>query len=134
MGRKIFALPRARFWRASLSRGHQDAARLFDSARSSRDRHDLAGAAAREPARHLARGAPAFHVVVAPPHRLHGLRRRPVLGFNSVTDFSSLSSTDLADRIAILRDNIRQLTEQAAGSLGAASEERTAERLAVQSE
>ena len=49
-----------------------------------------------------------------------------------MTDFSSLSSTDLADRIAILRDNIRQLTEQAAGSLGAANEERIADRLAAQ--
>ena len=51
-----------------------------------------------------------------------------------MTDYSSLSSPQLADRIAILRDNIRQLTEQAAGSLGAANEERTADRLAAQNE
>ena len=51
-----------------------------------------------------------------------------------MTDFSSLSSTDLADRIAILRDNIRQLTEQAAAQSGAANEERTAERIAIQND
>lgn len=42
------------------------------------------------------------------------------------------SRADLDDRIAILRDNIRQLTEQAAGSSGAADEERTANRIADQ--
>jgi uncharacterized small protein (DUF1192 family) len=52
----------------------------------------------------------------------------------SVTDFSSLSNPEIADRVAILRDNIRQLTEQAAGQSGAANEERTAERIAVQNE
>jgi uncharacterized small protein (DUF1192 family) len=31
-----------------------------------------------------------------------------------MADFSSLSSSELAGRIAILRDNIRQITEQAA--------------------
>jgi uncharacterized small protein (DUF1192 family) len=46
----------------------------------------------------------------------------------------SLSRDELDDRIAILRDNIRQLTEQAAGSSGAADEERNAERIAEQSE
>jgi uncharacterized small protein (DUF1192 family) len=51
-----------------------------------------------------------------------------------VTDFSSLSSAELADRIAIVRDNIRQITEQAAALSGAADEERNAERLAVQTE
>ncbi|MGE5157256.1 MAG: hypothetical protein ACM3OF_03820 [Gemmatimonas sp.] len=44
-------------------------------------------------------------------------------------DLSSLSSTDLADRIAILRDNIRQITAQATSQSGAADEERNAERL-----
>jgi len=52
----------------------------------------------------------------------------------SVTDFSSLSDATLRDRIAILRDNIRQLTEQAAALSGAANEERTAERIAVQND
>ena len=47
-----------------------------------------------------------------------------------MTDFSSLSATEIADRIAILRDNIRQITEQAASQSGAADEERNADRLA----
>jgi hypothetical protein len=51
-----------------------------------------------------------------------------------VTDFSYLSDDQLAGRIAILRDNIRQLTEQAAALSGAANEERTAERIAVQND
>lgn len=51
-----------------------------------------------------------------------------------MTDFSFLSDDQLAGRIAILRDNIRQLTEQAAGLSGAANEERTAERIAVQND
>jgi hypothetical protein len=46
----------------------------------------------------------------------------------------SLSRAELDDRIAILRDNIRQLTEQAAGSSGAADEARNADRIAQQSE
>ena len=50
-----------------------------------------------------------------------------------MTDFSSLSITEIADRIAILRDNIRQLTEQAAAQSGAADEERLAERIETQS-
>jgi hypothetical protein len=51
-----------------------------------------------------------------------------------VTDFTSLSDADLANRIAILRDNIRQITEQAAAQSGAADEERNAERLATQND
>ena len=51
-----------------------------------------------------------------------------------MTDFSFLSDDQLAGRIAILRDNIRQLTEQAAALSGAANEERTAERIAVQND
>ena len=47
-----------------------------------------------------------------------------------MADFSSLSSSELADRIAILRDNIRQITEQAASQSGAADEDRNADRLA----
>ena len=49
-----------------------------------------------------------------------------------MNDYSMLSLPALNDRIAILRDNIRQLTEQAAGSSGARDEERTAERIAQQ--
>lgn len=51
-----------------------------------------------------------------------------------MNDYSILSLPELADRIAILRDNIRQLTEQATGSSGSANEERTAERIAQQQE
>jgi hypothetical protein len=47
---------------------------------------------------------------------------------------SSLSLSELDDRIAILRDNIRQLIEQAAGASGGQDEERTSERLNQQNE
>jgi hypothetical protein len=47
---------------------------------------------------------------------------------------NSLSLSELNDRIAILRDNIRQLVEQAAASSGAGDEERTSERIAQQNE
>lgn len=49
-----------------------------------------------------------------------------------MNDYSILSLPELNDRIAILRDNIRQLTEQATGSSGAFNEERTAERIEQQ--
>ncbi|MGJ5179115.1 hypothetical protein ACQR16_12505 [Bradyrhizobium oligotrophicum] len=52
----------------------------------------------------------------------------------SLTDPTILSAAELADRIAILRDNIRQITEQAASQSGAADEERNADRLAQQSD
>lgn len=51
-----------------------------------------------------------------------------------MADLSSLSSSELADRIAIIRDNIRQITEQAAAVSGAADEDRNADRLAAQNE
>ncbi len=44
----------------------------------------------------------------------------------------SLSRDELNDRIAILRDNLRQLTEQAAAMSGAADEARNANRIADQ--
>jgi hypothetical protein len=44
----------------------------------------------------------------------------------------NLSRSELDDRIAILRDNIRQLVEQAAAVSGAQNEERTADRIAQQ--
>ncbi|WP_213742489.1 hypothetical protein [Bradyrhizobium sp. dw_411] len=47
---------------------------------------------------------------------------------------NSLSLAELNDRIAILRDNIRQLVEQAAASSGAQDEERTSGRMAAQQE
>ena len=46
----------------------------------------------------------------------------------------TLSRPELDDRIAILRDNIRQLVEQAAGSSGAEDEDRNADRIAQQTE
>jgi hypothetical protein len=49
-----------------------------------------------------------------------------------MSDFSHLSLDALNDRIAITRDNIRQLVEQAAGSSGAGDEARNADRLAAQ--
>jgi hypothetical protein len=45
---------------------------------------------------------------------------------------SGLSLDQLEDRIAILRDNIRQLIEQSAADSGAANEARNADRLAQQ--
>jgi len=47
---------------------------------------------------------------------------------------SGLSLAELEDRIAIARDNIRQLIEQAAAFSGAEDEDRNAERLAQQNE
>ena len=47
---------------------------------------------------------------------------------------SSLSLSELNDRIRILQDNIRQLVEQAAGASGERNEERVADRLSAQNE
>ena len=47
---------------------------------------------------------------------------------------NSLSVPELNDRIAILRNNLRQLVEQAAASSGAQDEERTSARIAQQQE
>lgn len=44
----------------------------------------------------------------------------------------SAELTDIDERIAIARENIRQLVEQAAASSGAASEELAAQRIADQ--
>jgi hypothetical protein len=49
-----------------------------------------------------------------------------------MADYSALSLTELEDRIAVVRDNIRQLIEQAAGASGDRNEERIAERLEQQ--
>ncbi|KJC56601.1 hypothetical protein UP10_33455 [Bradyrhizobium sp. LTSPM299] len=51
-----------------------------------------------------------------------------------MSEDSSLSLAELGDRIAILQANLRQLVEQAAGSSGGATEERTADRISQQSE
>jgi uncharacterized small protein (DUF1192 family) len=45
---------------------------------------------------------------------------------------SNLSLSELDDRIAVLRGNIRQLIEQAAAASGGQNEERTADRIAQQ--
>jgi hypothetical protein len=45
---------------------------------------------------------------------------------------SSMSLPELEDRIAIARDNIRQLIEQAAAASGAEDEDRNADRIAQQ--
>jgi hypothetical protein len=47
---------------------------------------------------------------------------------------SSLSLVELEEHIAIARDNIRQLIEQAAAMSGAEDEDRNADRIAQQSE
>ena len=47
---------------------------------------------------------------------------------------STLSLPEIEDRIAIVRDNIRQLIEQAAALSGAEDEDRNADRIARQQE
>lgn len=47
---------------------------------------------------------------------------------------SSLSLSELEDRIAIARNNIRQLIEQATAQSGAEDEDRNADRIAQQNE
>jgi len=47
---------------------------------------------------------------------------------------STLSLPEIENRIAIVRDNIRQLIEQAAAMSGAGDEARNADRLAQQNE
>ena len=49
-----------------------------------------------------------------------------------MSDLSHLSLDALNDRIAITRDNIRQLIEQAAAMSGAGDEARNADRLTAQ--
>ena len=45
----------------------------------------------------------------------------------------NLSTTELDDRIAVLQDNTRQLVEQAAALSGTGDDDRTSERIAMQS-
>ena len=47
---------------------------------------------------------------------------------------NSLSLPELNNRIAILQNNIRQLVQQAAGSVGARDEERISDRISQQNE
>jgi hypothetical protein len=51
-----------------------------------------------------------------------------------MTNGNSLSLEELDQRIAIIRDNIRQLVEQAAAYSGERDESRAADRIAQQSE
>jgi uncharacterized small protein (DUF1192 family) len=53
---------------------------------------------------------------------------------NIMSNGSSLSLLELEKRIAIIRDNIRQLVEQAAAFSGAEDEARNADRIAQQTE
>jgi uncharacterized small protein (DUF1192 family) len=53
---------------------------------------------------------------------------------NIMSNGSPLSLPELEDRIAIIRDNIRQLVEQAAAFSGAEDEARNADRIAQQTE
>ena len=47
---------------------------------------------------------------------------------------NTLSLAELDDRIAVLRDNLRQLVEQAAAASGSQNEERAADRIAQQTD
>ena len=49
-----------------------------------------------------------------------------------MADYGALSLAELENRIAIARDNIRQLIEQAAAASGERNEERISDRLAQQ--
>jgi hypothetical protein len=49
-------------------------------------------------------------------------------------DGEGLTLTDLEERIAVVRDNIRQLIEQATADSGAEHEERNADRIMQQSD
>jgi uncharacterized small protein (DUF1192 family) len=51
-----------------------------------------------------------------------------------MSNTSTLSLPELEDRIAIIRDNIRQLIEQAAANSGAGDEARNADRIASQND
>ena len=53
---------------------------------------------------------------------------------NIMSNGRSLSLSELEQRIAIVRDNIRQLVEQAAAFSGAGDEARNADRVAQQTE
>jgi hypothetical protein len=55
-----------------------------------------------------------------------------MIGEFAMTDYGALSLAELENRMAITRDNIRQLIEQAAGASGDRNEERIAERIEQQ--
>ena len=59
---------------------------------------------------------------------------RRVHRFSCMSNGRSLLLLELEQRIAIIRDNIRQLVEQAAAFSGAEDEARNADRIAQQTE
>jgi hypothetical protein len=61
-----------------------------------------------------------------------GQFRQAGLWARRTTMNSTLSLAELDDRIAVLRDNLRQLVEQAAAASGSQNEERIADRIAQQ--
>jgi hypothetical protein len=64
---------------------------------------------------------------------VHTLANQPVsVVWFTMSNTPPLSLTELEERIAISRDNIRQLMEQATAYSGAADEDRNADRLAEQ--
>jgi hypothetical protein len=75
----------------------------------------------------------------SPPEKAYiGIRYRrrhfsSARGF-TMSNRSSLSLVELEEHIAVARDNIRQLIEQAAAMSGAEDEDRNADRIAQQSE
>ena len=76
----------------------------------------------------------AFHQMLnnATCERLTAFTAEP--GKNTMSNGSSPSLSELEQRIAIARDNIRQLIEQAAAFSGAEDEDRNADRIAQQTE
>jgi hypothetical protein len=64
---------------------------------------------------------------------LSARRHNAARGF-TMSNRSSLSLVEIEEHIAIARDNIRQLIEQAAAMSGAEDEDRNADRIAQQSE
>jgi uncharacterized small protein (DUF1192 family) len=59
---------------------------------------------------------------------------RTLISGNIMSNGNSLSLPELERRIAIIRDNIRQLVEQAAAFSGAEDEARNADRIAQQTQ
>jgi uncharacterized small protein (DUF1192 family) len=65
---------------------------------------------------------------------LRALRENTPPEDSIMSNGSTLSLPELENRIAIIRDNIRQLIEQAAANSGAGDEARNADRIAQQND
>jgi len=61
-------------------------------------------------------------------------QRRAARENASMSNGRTLSLPELEERIGLIRTNLRQLVEQAAGSSGAEDEDRNADRIAQQTE